>query len=166
MTSTIDRAWIAAEFSKGIDAENTLFLDAKARADDPPDPSLAVLYNEIAVADQRHRGVVETVAIRFGYTPSRATTGGITETITRFTEKVTALATSPLDRLGHDLAGKANAIHWYTAWIAAFEAAGEAASARELTEVLNEEKAHRDALQLGLNRLVQAGLHGDFTTKR
>jgi len=38
--STINRAWIAAEFSKGIDAEQMLMEEAKARAASPPDPAL------------------------------------------------------------------------------------------------------------------------------
>jgi hypothetical protein len=162
----IDREWVAAEFSKGIDAEQSLFLDAKARVDDPPDPSLAVLYNEIAGDDARHRDLVETVAIRYGYTPTHKNGTGITETITRLKEKVTGFGAAPLDRVGHDLAAKANAIHWYTAWIAAFDAAGETESVRDLTAILSQERAHRDALQVGLNRLVEAGLRGACTARK
>ena len=66
----------------------------------------------------------------------------------------------PLQRLSHDLVNKANAIHWYTAWIQTFQAIGDAESSRELSAILTEEKAHRDALQEGLNRMVTQGATG------
>ena len=53
-----------SEFVKGIHAERSLAADAKATADSPPDPSLGVLYHEIAVADERHVGILETIARR------------------------------------------------------------------------------------------------------
>ena len=56
-------------------------------------------------------------------------------------------------------------IHWCTAWVHAFEALGDAESARELAAVLTEEKAHRDALQEGLNRLVARGTISDSEEK-
>lgn len=152
--STINRAWIAAEFSKGIEAEQAMLDEAKARADSPPDPSMEVLYNEIAAADERHRLIIETIATRYGHTPSRSVAGGIGETIGRLKDKVSELGTSHLQRLGHDLALKANAIHWSVAWVQVFQAIGDAESARELTTVLTEEQAHRDALQEALNRLL------------
>ncbi len=157
MSGTINREWIAAELSKGIEAEENLSAEASARADAPPDPELAVLYNEIATADERHREIVEAVATRYGHTPSRNVSGGIGEALTRLKEKVSELGITPLDRISHDLTSKANAVHWYTAWIAAFEAIGETESARELAAVLTEEKAHHDALQHGLNRMVERG---------
>jgi hypothetical protein len=157
IATTAQRDWIASEFSKGIDAEHALTEEARLRADDPPDPELRVLYHEIAAADERHRAVVETIATRYGHTPSRSVAGGIGETLGRLKEKVGEIGTTPLQRLGHDLTAKANAIHWYTAWIAAFEAIGDAESVRDLTGVLAEESSHRDALQLGLNRLVTRG---------
>jgi hypothetical protein len=158
--TTIHRDWIAAEFSKGIEAEQTLIDEARARAQSPPDPALQVLYNEIAAADERHRGVVETIATRYGHTPTRSVAGGIGEALGRLKEKVGEIGSTPLQLVGHDLAAKANAIHWQTAWIQAFQSIGDAESARELTALLAEEKAHRDALQEGLNRLVTRGASG------
>ena len=70
------------------------------------------------------------------------------------------MGATPMEQVAHDLAIKANAIHWYTAWIHAFQALGDAESARELSAVLTEEVAHRDALQLGLNRMVEQGRAG------
>jgi hypothetical protein len=161
MTATINREWIAAELSKGIEAEQALAAEARMRAEVPPDPALGVLYHEIAAADDRHRGVVETVATRYGYNPTRTVPGGLGEVLTRLKDKVSEIATTPLERLGHDLAAKANAIHWYTAWVTALEALGEDDNARALATVLDEEKAHRDALQLGLTRLIEAGARGE-----
>jgi hypothetical protein len=159
--TTIDRDWIASEFSKGIETEQVLSDDAKARSQSPPDPALGVLYHEIAVADERHRGIVETVATRYGHTPSRSVAGGIGETLGRLKDKVNDLATTPLQRISRDLAAKANAVHWYAAWVETFRAIGDAESAGELAAVLNEEQAHRDALQQGLNRLVLRGAQGE-----
>ena len=154
------RDWIATEFSKGIDAEQALINESKSRADAPPDPSLHVLYHEIATADERHLEIVETIATRYGHTPSRSVAGGIGETLGRLKDKVGEIGTTPLQRVGGDLAAKANAIHWYTAWIHAFQAIGDAESARELAAVLTEETAHRDALQEGLNQLITRGAVG------
>jgi hypothetical protein len=164
--TTINRDWIAAEFSRGIEAEQALMEEARARADAPPDPELGVLYHELATADERHRMVVETIATRYGYTPSRTVAGGIGETLGRLREKVGALGSSPLQRIGHDLMGRANAVHWCTAWVHAFEALGDVESARDLTAVLNEQKAHRDVLQEGLNRLVARGTINDPEEKQ
>jgi len=159
--STINRDWIASEFSKGIDAEQALLDEAKARSESPPDPALAVLYHEIAAADERHRTIIETIATRYGHTPSRSVAGGIGETLGRLKDRVGEIGATPLHRLGHDLMGKANAIHWCTAWVQTFQALGDAESARELAAVLTEEKAHRDALQEGLNRMVTRGALGE-----
>ncbi|HWE37588.1 MAG TPA: DUF892 family protein [Isosphaeraceae bacterium] len=163
MTATVARDWIDAEFSRGIDAERGMAEEARARGESPPDPALGVLYHEIAAADERHQAIVETIATRYGHTPSRTTGGGIGETIARLKNKV-AHSVSGADAL-HDLAGdlaaKANAIHWYVAWSAAFAALGDAESARELSAVLTEEQAHRDALQQWLNRLVERGARGE-----
>ena len=152
-----NREWIASEFSKGIDAEQSLIDESKARVLSPPDPSLQVLYQEIATADERHKGIVETIATRYGHTPTRGVAGSIGETLGRFRDKVGAMGSTPLQLLGADLGAKANAIHWYTAWVAAFEAIGDTESARELASVLTEEVAHRDALQTGLDQLVTQG---------
>jgi hypothetical protein len=163
--SSVDRAWIAAEFSKGIVAEQGLIDESKARAQEPPDPSLGVLYHEIAAADERHREVIETIATRYGHTPSRSVSGGIGESLVRLKERVGEIGTTSLQRLSHDLAAKANSVHWYTAWVQAFQAIGDSQSTGELTTILAEESAHRDALQEGLNRLVSQGALGDDTTK-
>lgn len=155
--TTINRAWIAAEFSKGIAAEQSMIDEAKSRAASPPDPALTVLYNEIASSDERHLKIVETIATRYGHTPTRGAGGGIGETLGRLKDKVGEFGSSALQLLSHDLMSKANAIHWCTAWIQVFQAVGDAESARELAAVLTEEKAHRDALQEGLNRMVTQG---------
>lgn len=154
---TAHREWIATEFSKGIGAEQDLIDEAKARAASPPDLALTVLYHEIAAADERHRTVVETIATRYGHTPTRSMAGGIGETLGRLKDKVGEMGASALQRVSHDLAAKANAIHWYTAWVQTFQSLGDADSARELAVVLDEEKSHRDALQEGLNRMVIQG---------
>jgi len=159
--TTINRDWIAAEFSKGIEAEQALREEARARAESPPDAELGVLYHELATADERHRLIVETIATRYGYTPSRTLAGGIGETLGRLRDKVGSLGSSPLQQIGHDLMAKANAVHWCTAWVHAFQVLGDAESARELAAVLTEEKAHCDALQEGLNRLVARGTVSD-----
>ncbi len=163
--ATADRDWIASEFPKGIDAERELLEEAKARAQSPPDPSLGVLYNEIAASEERHLAVVETIATRYGYTPSHGIGGGISGALGRLKDKVSGLGSSPLQGVGHDLTAKANAIHWTTAWVGAFEGIGDATSARELAAVLAEELAHREALQLALNQLVLRGAQGQLDKK-
>ena len=130
------------------------------RAESPPDPTLGLLYHEIAAADGRHRAIVETIATRYGHVPSRSMAGGIGETLGRLKDKVGEMGSNPLWLLSHDLVSKANAIHWYTAWIQTFQAIGDAESSRELSAILTEEKAHRDALQEGLNRMVTQGATG------
>lgn len=162
-TGTINRDWIQTQFAKGIAAEEDLSTEAKSRSDSPPDPSLSVLYNEIAVADAKHRGVVEAIATRYGHTPTK-NSGGIGEALSRLKEKVASIGSSPVELIGHDLGSKANAIHWYTAWISAFKALGDAQSASELETILKEETTHRDALQQALNRLVERGAHGETDT--
>lgn len=154
------RDWIASEFSKGIEAEQELIDEARARAESPPDPSMQVLYHEIAEADERHRGIVETIATRYGHTPSRSLTGGIGETLGRLRDRVGEMVSAPLQRVSHDLAAKANSVHWYTAWVNVFEAIGDAESSRELAAILTEEAAHRDALQTCLNRILLQGATG------
>ena len=157
----INREWIASEFSKGIEAEHCLQRDAESTASSPPDPSLGVLYHEIADADGRHRQIVETIATRYGYNPGRGGSSGIGGTLERIREKVSEMGATPQTRIEHDLSAKASAIHWCTAWVHTFQAIGDAESARELAAVLTEEKAHHDALQEGLNRLVARGALGE-----
>jgi hypothetical protein len=161
----INSGWIASEFAKGIAAERLLAEAARARAESPPDPTLAVLYHEIAAADERHVTTVETIATRYGHTPSRSVGGGVGETLGRLKDKVAGMGASPLDRLSDDLEAKANVIHWYTGWVHVLEAIGDAESARELAVVLTEEQAHREALQQGFNRMVEQHVRGDADVK-
>jgi hypothetical protein len=154
---SINRDWILAEFSKGIEAEHALQLDAEATAASPPDPTLGVLYHEIAAADARHKLTVETIATRYGYNPGKASSGGIGGTLGRLKDKMTELGSSPQVRIEHDLSATATSIHWTTAWVHTFQTIGDAESARELAAMLTEQKAHQDALQEGLNRLVARG---------
>ncbi len=158
---SVNREWIASEFSKGIDAEHSLQLHAQATSASPPDPSLGVLYHEIAAADGRHQLIVETIATRYGYNPGRSSSGGIAGTLGRLKEKVGGIGSTPQQRLEHDLSAKASSIHWCTAWVQVFQAIGDAESARELAAVLTEEKAHHDALQEGFNRLITKGARGE-----
>lgn len=164
--STIDRDWIGGELIKGIDIERSLAANAKARSDSPPDPALGVLYHEIAAADERHIGVLETIATRYGYTPSRSAGGGVVETLGRLKDRVVGMTSSALDCLSQDLAAKASAIHWHTAWVCTFEAIGDAESARELAVVLNEEGTHREAIQQGFNRMVASHASGSSDIKK
>jgi hypothetical protein len=155
-TTTIPRAWIAAEFLKILDAERSLATDAKARAAAPPMPTLAVLYHEIADQDERHAGVLETIATRYGHTPTRAPeSGGVGEALARLKDKVVALGAEPTALLRQDLTAKADAIHWQTAWAHNLEALGDVESARDLAVLLNEDQAHHDALLEGLKRLLE-----------
>jgi hypothetical protein len=151
---TARRDWIVAEFSKGIEAEHSLQTRAESTASNPPAPSLGVLYHEIAEDDKRHQMIVETIAARYGYNPARAAGGGIGGTFERLKEKVGEIGSTPQTRLAHDLGSKADSIHWTTAWIHTFQSLGDTESARELAAVLTEEKAHHEALQEALNRLM------------
>jgi len=157
---TIDREWIASQFSKGIDAEHGMAQEARVRVGTPPEASLGVLYTQISEADERHRSAVETIAIRYGAAPSRGLGGGISETLGRLKDKVASIGTSPQEWVAHDLCRKASAIHWYAAWVHAFEEIGDTESARELAAILTEEKAHHDALQDVLNAMVARGARG------
>ena len=96
-TTAIDRAWIASEFLKIVDSERSLATDAKARAESPPMPALAVLYHEIADQDERHVAVLKTIATRYGHTPTRSTGGGVGEALTRLKDKVVTLGVGPTD---------------------------------------------------------------------
>ncbi len=168
MDSSTDRDWIASEFSKGVEAEQTMAADAKVRVESPPDPTLTVLYGEIADADARHVKGVETIAVRYGHTPSKSAGGGIGEALGRLKDRVadSVLGHNPQGVVAEDLVAKANAIHWYAAWSHTFEALGDTESAREIAAILTEEVAHRDALQSALNRLVERGARGEFSEKK
>jgi hypothetical protein len=153
--STINRDWIAAEFAKSIVIERTMAANAKSRSKSPPEPAFGVLYCEIAAADERHIAIIEKIATRYGHIPSRAVSGGVTETLGRLKDKVTEMGSSALDCLSHDMIAKAEAIHWHTAWVRTFEVIGDSESMRELGIVLNEERTHHQALQQGLNRMIE-----------
>ena len=158
--TSIDRAWIAAELVKGIDAERSLAVDAHARADSPPDAALSVLYHEIAAADERHATIVERIAVRYGHTPSQTSSGGIGQALGHLRDKFAGLGSDGLDQLMLNVSAKAQSVHWHAAWVHAFEAIGDSESARELLAVLTEEQAHRDALQQGLDRMVEQRARG------
>lgn len=164
-TTSVDRTWIAAEFVKGMDFERALAANAKARAESPPDPALGVLYHEIAAADERHAMILETIATRYGHTPTRGAGGGVGRAWEQLKDKLGKLNSSALDQLSSDQTAKAESVHWYTAWVHAFTAIGETESARELTVVLAEEQSHVDALQQGLNRMVEQQARGDENSK-
>ena len=154
-SSTINRDWIAAEFAKSIVIERTLAANAKSRAESPPEPAFGVLYSEIAAADERHVAIVEKIATRYGHIPSRAVSGGVTETLGRLRDKVAEMGLTALDCLSHDMSAKAEAIHWHTAWVRTFQVIGDSESKRELAIVLNEERTHHHALQQGFNRQIE-----------
>ncbi len=161
VTTAIDRAWIASEFLRIVDSERSLATGAKARAESPPLPALAVLYHEIAGQDERHVAVLETIATRYGHTPTRSTGGGVGETLGRLKDKVAALGTGPTDLLRQDLTAKADAIDYQSAWAHAFESIGDSQSARDLAAVLTEDQAHHDALLEGLKRMVEQRTTGN-----
>ena len=165
-SSTINRDWIAAEFAKSIVIERTLAANARSRAESPPEPAFAVLYCEIAAADERHLAIVETIATRYGHTPIRAVSGGVTETLGRLKEKVAEMGSSALDCLSHDMDAKAEAIHRHNAWVRTFEVIGDSESTRELAIVLNEERTHLKALQEGFNRLIEQHACGNFPMQK
>ena len=155
--NTIDRDWIVAQFSRGIHAERSLHDDALSTAGSPPDPSLAVLYHQIAEEDDRHATIIETIATRYGYQSSGSSSGGLFE---RIKDAVAEIGSTPQQRLEQDLSAKSSAIHWIVGWIFAFQKIGDTVSADELTKILTEEKAHHDALQQGLNLLLAKGAQG------
>ncbi len=156
-TTANDRAWIASEFLRIVDSERSLATGAKARAESPPMPALAVLYHEIAEQDERHVAVLETIATRYGHTPTRSTGGGVGvgETIGRLKDKVAALGSSPTDILRQDLTAKADAIDYLSAWVHALDSIGDTQSARDLAAVLTEDQAHHDAVLEGLKRMLE-----------
>jgi hypothetical protein len=157
---SMDREWIASQLAKGIEAERSLAIDAKARADSPPDTVLSVLYHEIAAADERHATIVETIAVRYGHTPLQSTGGGIGQAWGHLRDKFIGLGSDALDQLILDVTAKAQSVHWHAAWVHVFGAIGDSESASELSTVLSEEQAHRDALQQGLNRVVEQHARG------
>ncbi len=165
-TPSIDRVWIASQLVKGMEAERSLAIDAKAKADSPPDAVLCVLYREIAAADERHATIVEKIAARYGHTPSQSAGGGIARAIGHLRDKFVGLGSDAWDQLILDVTAKAQSVHWHTTWVHAFEAIGDCESARELSAVLAEEEAHRDALQHGLNRVIEHHARGADEIKK
>ncbi len=149
-TPTHDRTWIASEFLKLVELERSMASDAKMRAESPPMPSLAVLYHEIAGQDERHVAVLETIATRYGHTPTHTTGGGVGEVLGRLKDKVLAIGSLPTDLVRHDLTAKADVIHWQSAWVDALGSIGDSASSRDLAAVLIEDQAHHHALLDGL----------------
>lgn len=111
MPTSIDRDWITAELEKGLAAERTLAAEARARAESPPDPTLAVIHGELAAAEDRHHLILETIATRYGHAHVRDTGGGsVGGTFGRLRGKVTELGSSPFDRLTHDLVARASSV--------------------------------------------------------
>jgi hypothetical protein len=153
MSTSIDRDWITAELVKGLIAERTLAIQAKARASAPPDPSLSVIYNELGKVEDRFSSILETIATRYGHTPT-SSGGGLGGSFGWLRDKVSEFGSSPMDRLTYDLLARTASILWCTAWVHTFEEIGDTASAQELEAVLVEKKTHCEALQGGLNRLV------------
>ena len=153
-TPAHDRTWIASEFLKLVDSERSLATDAKVRAESPPMPSLAVLYHEIADQDARHVTVLETIATRYGHTPTHSAGGGVGGALGRLKDKVLAIGSHPTDLLRHDLSAKADVIHWQSAWVDALQSIGDAVSARDLAAVLTEDQAHHHALLDGFKGML------------
>jgi hypothetical protein len=157
----IDRDWIASELLRIVASERSLATDAKARAESPPMPALAVLYHEIAEQDERHVAVLETIAARYGHTPTRSTGGGVGETLGRLKDKVVALGAAPTDLLRQDLMAKADAIDHQSAWAHALESISDTQSARALAAVVTEDQAHHDALLEGLKAMLDQRTTGN-----
>jgi hypothetical protein len=153
----VNNGWIVSELIRLLVAERTMSETARIRGESPPDPSLAIVYHEIASADEDHAVAIETIATRYGHTPARDAGGGIGGALGRLKDKVVGLGNSPIDLLAADLAAKASAIHWYAAWVHVFEGTGDVESGRELAKILADEEAHREALRLALVRLVEHG---------
>ena len=121
--------WIATELGKGMEAERAFSSEAKARGESPPGPSLGVLYHEISAADERHAGVIERIATRYGHTPGSPATMGISEALGQIKDRFAKLGSSAVDQLSADLQAKARSVHWLTAWAQALEKIGDSASA-------------------------------------
>ena len=151
----INKNWVVAEITKLVDAEQYMAGGTGPNPKTPPHEMLSCVYHEMSAADERHVQVLKTIATRYGYVPVRGEGGGIGEAIGRLRDRFTALGSDPIERLIGDLLLKAEAVHRYTAWIQVFETAGDSTSAQELAAILAEEHVHMDALQSGLNRLVE-----------
>ncbi len=159
-SNSIDRSWIVTELVKEIAVERTLASDAKSRAEAPPDPAIGVLLHEISADDERHACAIERIATRFGHVPTQCQGNQISQALGHLKEKIVELSRSPMDQLTGDLAAKARSVQWLTAWFHTFEEIGESESAREISVVLIEERAHLDALQQSFNHLVEDTARG------
>jgi hypothetical protein len=154
----VDRAAVLKEFLSRIEGERSLANEAKQRAESPPSPSMAVLYHEIATADERHVVALETIAARYGYTPDRAEKSAVSTTLGRIKDRIAEMGSSSDAQISQDLQSKANAIHWERAWGHCFAAIGDPESAAELQMLADEDESHREALQKALNRLLESKL--------
>ena len=153
--SSTGQSWIVTELLKLGELERSFAASAKARALSPPEPELAVLYHEISDQDEKHATQLETIAIRYGHTPSRPTGGGVSEALGRLKDKVAEIGTSSMDLVRHDLAAKSHIIHEQSAWVHALECLEDAAGAGELSKILKEEQTHHDALLQLLLKMLE-----------
>jgi hypothetical protein len=163
MTSNapVDRGWIAAELARLTAAERSMAVEMKTRADAPPDPSLSVMYHEMAADDERHAIALETIATRYGHTPSRTEGMGVGETLGRIKDRVAALGVSRVDRLAHDLNAKSDVLYRETAWTGVLRAIGDGESSGGMAALVAEDQKHRDALLKTLQRLLAEEAHGN-----
>jgi hypothetical protein len=151
----ISKEWVVGKLLKLIDAERSMAGSIGQNAKTPPHEVLSCLYHEISAADEGHAEAIKIIAARYGYIPVRTERSSIGDTIGRLKERFTALGSDSSERLIGDLLPKAEAIYRYTAWVQIFKAMGDTASADELTSILADEQAHRDTLQVALNKLVE-----------
>ncbi len=159
-TPTVDRALVLKEFLPRIEAELSLMNEAKQRAESPPSPSMAVLYHEIAAADEKHVLALEMIAARYGFTPDRTEKGGMSATLGRLKDRIAEMGSSPTAQVSQDLQAKADAIHWERAWAYLFSTLGDPESAGEMEGLAREDEAHRDGLLEALKRLLETALKG------
>jgi hypothetical protein len=160
MPTLIDHDWIISGLEKGLAVDRTLAAQFRARAESPPDPSLAVVYGQLATAEDRFYSILETNATRHGHTPTHSRGGGLGESFGWLRSKVPELGSSPFDRLTDDRVARATPVLWCMACVHAFEAIGDAESARELMAVLAETRSHCESLRGVLNRLDVERLNG------
>ena len=157
-TSESERARITQEFLKVVEQERVLAAEAKGRAASPPVSSLGVLYHEIAEQDGRHVTVMETVAIRYGHTPSRFSGGGMVETLGRLKDRVSNMGAGATDVIWQDLKAKAEVIQAITQWRDTFQSLGDAESAAELAVLITEDQAQYEALFDALKHMAEGGV--------
>jgi hypothetical protein len=159
-TTTIDRDWLLAELKTLIGDERKLATDVKQRVAAPPVPELEVLYNEMAADDDRHIMALETIATRYGHTPTRSQVAGVGETLGRLTGQVAEIGSNSWDLVARDLAAKTSSMARRAAWVSVFETIGDDQSAGELGRIVADDRAHQDALQNALTRLLSSRVTG------